>query len=58
MHDYFDQPSDAARFLIDDAGDKKYSVAGSKYVLISCNNSFKGMKKVILFHLILPYVCL
>ena len=41
MYDYFDQPSDAAWFLVDGAGKQKYYIPGSKYVLISCSNSFK-----------------
>ena len=46
MYDYFDQPSDAARFLVEDAGEEKYYIPGSKYVLISCNNSFKGIELI------------
>ena len=46
MYDYFDQPSDAARFLVDGADKQKYYIPGSKYVLISCNNSFKGIELI------------
>ena len=46
MYDYFDQPSDAAQFLVGDVGNQKYYIPGSKYVLISCNNSFKGIELI------------
>ena len=43
MYDYYDQPSDAARFLVSGADDQDYYISGSNYMLISCNNTFQGI---------------
>ena len=42
MYDYYDQPSDAARFLFNSANNQDYNISGSNYMLISCNSTFKG----------------
>ena len=44
MYDYYDQPSYDARFEIHGVDNDNYYIPGSKYVLISCNNSFYGIK--------------
>ena len=43
MYDYYDQPSDTARFLVGGNDIQDYYIPGSKYMLISCNNTFKGV---------------
>ena len=44
MYDYYDQPSDAARFVVNSTADyQDYQIPGSNYMLISCNNTFEGV---------------
>ena len=44
MYDYYDQPSDAARFVVNGTADyQDYHIPGSNYMLISCNNTFEGI---------------
>ena len=44
MYDYYDQPSDAARFVVNGTADyQDYHIPGSNYMLISCNNTFEGV---------------
>ena len=43
MYDYYDQPSDAARFVVGGTDNQSYYIPGSNYMLISCNNTFQGV---------------
>ena len=44
MYDYYDQSSDAARFVVNGTADyQDYHIPGSNYMLISCNNTFEGV---------------
>ena len=44
MYDYYNRPSDAAQFLVTGINSQDFFIPGSKYVLISCNNTFQGVK--------------
>ena len=48
MYDYYDQPSNAAQFLVTGHIDNNQElyVAGPQYVLISCNNTFQGVNVI------------
>ena len=43
MYDYYDRPSDDARFVVSGAGNQDIYIPGSKYVIISCNNTIQGI---------------
>ena len=43
MYDYYDRPSDAAQFLVTGNNNREFYIPGSKYVLITCNNTFQGL---------------
>ena len=43
MYDYYDQSSDAARFVVGGTDNQSYYIPGSNYMLISCNNTFQGV---------------
>ena len=46
MYDYYDQPSDDARFIVSNTAhnEDSYYIPGSKSILVSCNNSIYGIK--------------
>ena len=44
MYDYYDQPSDTDRFLVGGEDNQGYYIPGSKYMLISCNDTFAGFE--------------
>ena len=41
--DYYDQPTEAAQFMITDMNHQDYNISGSKYILISCNHTTQGI---------------
>ena len=41
--DYFDQPTEAAEFLITGKNHQEYSISNSKFITISCNRTTKGI---------------
>ena len=43
MYDYYDRPSDDARFVVMGSDSKDYYIPGSKDVIVSCNNTIRGI---------------
>ena len=43
MYDYYDRPSDDARFVVSGSDNKDYYIPESKYVLVSCNRTIQGI---------------
>ena len=41
--DYYDQPTEAAQFLITGMNHQDYSITNSKYITISCNHTAQGI---------------
>ena len=43
MYDYYDRPSDDARFVVTGSDRQDYYIPGSKDVIVSCNNTIYGI---------------
>ena len=43
MYDYYDRPSDDARFVVTGISNQDYYIPGSKDVIVSCNNTMQGI---------------
>ena len=43
MYDYYDRPSDDARFVVTGSSNQDYYIPGSKDVIVSCNNTMQGI---------------
>ena len=43
MYDYYDRPSDDARFVVTSSNNQDYYIPGAKDVIVSCNNTLQGI---------------
>ena len=43
MYDYYNRPSDDARFEVAGSNNQDYYTPGSKYILVSCNSTIQGV---------------
>ena len=43
MYDYYDRPSDDARFVVTGSNNQDYYIPGAKDVIVSCNNTLQGI---------------
>ena len=42
-YDYYDRPTGTEEFLVSSVDGQDYYIAGSRYILISCNHTFQGI---------------